>query len=94
MKFCQDAFYNLEIHEDGSVYNCCAHFNNYMPLENIFEEPFEKIWNSSRAIEIRKNLLKGNFSLCNPMCNKYNGEAQINDDCKEYMEQYPLYIYL
>lgn len=92
MKFCSQAFYNAEIYENGDVYNCCPHFQDYTPIGNIFQNSFKEIWNSKREQEIRKGLLNSDFSMCNSMCDKYNCEQTIEKDCKIKMKNYPLYI--
>ncbi len=89
MEFCTQAFYNTEIYENGDVYNCCPHFQHYIPLGNIFAQPFEEIWNGERAKNIRKEILNGTFSLCDPMCPEYKQHLEKPADCEESMSQYP-----
>lgn len=91
MAFCSQPFFNAEIYENGDVYNCCPHFQKYIPLGNIFNQPFDEIWNGKRAKEIRQSLLNGDFSVCDSMC--VNGkDEQISQDCKIEMEQYPKFF--
>ena len=47
------------IHSDGSVLPCCAQSGPEFSLGNIFEEPFEKIWNSPLAVAMRRYLKTG-----------------------------------
>lgn len=92
MAFCSQAFYNIEIYENGDIYNCCPHFQNYIPIGNLFKMPFDEIWNSKRVQSYRENLLNGDFSMCNPMCNKINNDEEIKEDCKSFMEKYPRFF--
>lgn len=55
--FCPQPFYVIEIFEHGYVYTCCPDYINNYSLGNIYELPFEKIWNGPKAINFRRMLL-------------------------------------
>ncbi len=64
-KFCPIPFQEMEIHQDGSVYLCCPSFNNYYSCGNVFEDSFENVWNSEKAVDLRMRIMNGDYSLCN-----------------------------
>ncbi len=60
---CGRPFDWFEIHADGSVFCCCPAWIRH-PIGNILTEPVESIWNSPKAVEIRKTMLNGSQHLC------------------------------
>ena len=66
---CPGAFSQVYIYPDGRVYLCpdCLMSMN-ATIGNLNNNSFEEIWNSKKAQEIRKQILKGNYTnLCNPL---------------------------
>ena len=63
-EICKVPFGFVEIFSDGSVYTCCQAYMENGCIGNIFEHSFEEIINSDRAIQIRKNILNNNYSMC------------------------------
>ena len=53
----------FELHESGSAYLCCP---SWLPrsVGNLNTEDARAIWNSSRAQEIRRSILDGDFKYC------------------------------
>jgi radical SAM protein with 4Fe4S-binding SPASM domain len=62
---CSFPFSVAEIDWNGNVYGCCAaYFIGYI-FGNIFEQPFDEIWNGEKAQEFRKQFITRNFHHCN-----------------------------
>ena len=72
MPFCDQPFYRIEVNHEGEVCTCCPAFIS--PIGNIYESPFEEIWNGEKVKVIRQNLLNGDFSMCNDSCYRKNNE--------------------
>ena len=64
-KKCKVPFGFIEIFPNGNVFTCCPAYIKNGCIGNIFKEPFLDIINSNRAIEIRKNILNHDYSMCN-----------------------------
>lgn len=64
MSPCKSAFENVEIHLNGDVFTCCPSWVSMFSLGNVFQENFENIINSQKAIEFRKKILNDDYSLC------------------------------
>ena len=62
---CKIPFGFIEIFPNGNVFTCCPSYIKNGCIGNIFKEPFLDIINSNRAIEIRKNILNHDYSMCN-----------------------------
>ena len=65
--YCYKPFSEIEIYSSGEVYTCCPSYlpENYY-IGNIFEvKTFDEIWYSDKAINLRKNILEKDFSICN-----------------------------
>lgn len=66
--FCSMPFRYIEVTgwnpPKGDVFICCP---NWLPtpVGNIRNDSFENIWNSNKAIEIRRSILDGSFGYCN-----------------------------
>ena len=89
MPFCTQPFNRIEIFEDGNVYNCCPQFVSYYSIGNIYQTPFDEIWNGEKAIELRRKILNNDYSLCDDICNR-----KVNNDINEngynvFVEKYP-----
>lgn len=94
MKVCGSLFEDIEITKSGEVYICCACRISKISIGNIFEQPFNDIWNSKLLIKIREEALKGNYlpSFCNKeYCYKLteNTLDEIKDFYKPVMNSYP-----
>ena len=89
MSFCSQPFNRIEIYPNGDVFNCCPSFIKYYSIGNIFQTPFAEIWNGEKARELRKMILNSDFSLCEDMCNKKNGDDKRCPEFKEYVDKYP-----
>lgn len=63
-QFCTKPFEEVEIQFGGNVHVCCPNWNRYYSLGNIYKDSFEDIWNSEKAIELRKRVMNNDYSLC------------------------------
>ena len=63
---CPGAFSQVYIYPDGRVFLCpdCL-MTSDAEIGNLYNETFDKIWNSKKAINIRKKILKGEYLYCN-----------------------------
>lgn len=95
-KFCTRPFEELEIHNTGEVYACCPNWNKFYSIGNIFKDSFENVWNSDKAIELRKRILNFDYSLCDKEgCaylkqNFFPSKYELN--CTPVMNNYPLTV--
>ena len=62
---CKVPFGFIEIFGNGDVYTCCPAYIYNGCVGNIFKQPFLDIINSERAMQIRKNSLENDYSMCN-----------------------------
>ena len=62
---CSFPFSVAEIDWDGNVYGCCTGYFIGYSFGNIFEQPFDEIWNGKKAQEFRQQFLDRNFKHCN-----------------------------
>lgn len=62
---CSFPFSVAEIDWDGNVYGCCAAYFIGYAFGNIFEQPFDEIWNGPKAQEFRRQFIDRNFNHCN-----------------------------
>jgi radical SAM protein with 4Fe4S-binding SPASM domain len=90
--FCSQPFYYIEIYEKGDVYTCCPPFINNYSIGNIFETPFDDIWNGEKAKELRRKMLSSDFSLCNNICNRKFQNNEENQNYTEIVSDYPTEI--
>lgn len=89
MLFCSQPFNRIEIYENGDVYNCCPPFVKFYSVGNIFNTPFNEIWNGEKQKDLRRKILNQDFSLCDDICNRKNCEEEIKNEYKETVEKYP-----
>lgn len=87
--FCNQPFNRIEIYENGDVYNCCPPFINNYSIGNIFQTPFDEIWNGEKSKLLRRKILNGDFSQCADICNKKNGNDYIDNWFGETITKYP-----
>jgi radical SAM protein with 4Fe4S-binding SPASM domain len=96
-RMCEKPFEEIEINPLGDVFFCCPIWNNNYSIGNIFETPIIKIWNSPKAVELRKKVLQDDYSLCNTetccLCKEHWFEFK-QDFYQPFLEQYPKYIKL
>lgn len=62
---CTFPFTVAEIDWDGNVYGCCAGYFIDYSFGNIFEEPFDTIWNGEKAQNFRQQFIDEQFHYCN-----------------------------
>lgn len=78
---CDEPFKMVNVNVFGDVYPCCAEEVMKFPIGNIFDEPFEKIWNGQKMIDIRNFLLNKlqNKSIACLLCPIYknNGYTDV-----------------
>lgn len=79
MNFCRQPFENIEIFTNGDAYTCCPPWINNYSIGNIFKQSVEEVWNSDKAIELRKKILSKDYSCCNKnICNYCNSNVAEN----------------
>ena len=75
---CKQPFKQLKLQMDGKVYACSQGQN----IGNINETPMEKLWNSPRILELRKNLTEETYDnqciQCPLFHNKIKSTAQFD----------------
>lgn len=66
---CMYPFERIELLPRGEVYTCCSGYpkHNYY-IGNFYEQSFEEIWNSERALKLRYSVSNGNFEYCMENC--------------------------
>lgn len=62
-RFCPVPFARADIHQDGEVRMCCAHWLP-APIGNVLDSTAEGILNSDTAKAIRKSVVDGSFKYC------------------------------
>ena len=62
---CKVPFLSLQIGINGDVYTCCPAYVNYNKIGNILENTLDEIWYSKTAKELRKRILRNDYSMCN-----------------------------
>lgn len=94
--FCPVAFQEMEIFSDGNVYLCCPSWNEYYSVGNVFENSVEEVWNSEKAIELRKRILNNDYSLCKKdrcfMLHNKNFYSEFKGEFTPIMEASPLRV--
>jgi len=72
-KFCISPFDFASVDVSGNVNLCCQ---GYLPLSagNLNDAPFEAVWNSPLAREIRTSILDGSFRHCSKTCPYLQGD--------------------
>ena len=95
-EFCTKPFEEIEIHNTGEVYVCCPNWNNFYSIGNIFENSVEEVWNSERAIELRKKIMNKDYSLCDKKSCLYLQQqlfqSEYETNCTPIMPEYPTVI--
>lgn len=79
---CMYPFERIEVLPRGEVYTCCSGYlkHNYY-IGNIYEQSFDEIWNSERALKLRYSVSNGNFEYCMENCkwlHKENIESMVD----------------
>ncbi|MCD7779373.1 MAG: SPASM domain-containing protein [Candidatus Gastranaerophilales bacterium] len=62
---CKFPFTVAEVDWDGNVYGCCAAYFIGYSFGNIFEQPFDEIWNGEKAQKFRQQFIDRKFHYCN-----------------------------
>lgn len=63
-KVCARPFHTASIFPSGHCITCCpAYINNYA-IGNVLRQSFKNVWNSVNAKNLRKLLLRGDYSFC------------------------------
>jgi len=66
-KHCTRLFKQAYILFNGDMVLCCTDYFKKMVLGNVAESSIYEVWNSPRAIKIRQDFIRGDFSE-NPLC--------------------------
>jgi len=75
---CKVPFERLEIYPDGEIIPCCPDFlKDICHAGNIEKQEFDEIWNGKVFSELRKKLMKKDFSYCKRnICTSYEPYLQ------------------
>lgn len=66
-KHCTRLFKQAYIMFNGDMVLCCTDYFKKMVLGNVAENSIYEVWNSPRAVKIRQDFIRGDFSQ-NPLC--------------------------
>ena len=92
-EFCTRPFEEIEISNTGEVYACCPNWNNFYSLGNIYKSSFNDIWNSDKAVELRKRIMNKDYSLCDLQGCLYLKQKDFRSpykvNCKPVMTEFP-----
>lgn len=66
-KHCTRLFKQAYILFNGDMVLCCTDYYKTMVLGNVAESSIYEVWNSPRAVKIRQDFIRGDFSN-NPLC--------------------------
>lgn len=61
--FCPHPFSRAHLSVSGNVYICCAAWTG-VSIGNIFQKPFDEIWNSAEAQKFRLSIIDKTFQYC------------------------------
>lgn len=90
MSPCKKPFENIEIHLGGDVFTCCPSWISWYSIGNIFEDSFDNILNSEKALEFRRKILKDDYSLCDRkrcICFEHIDKLNLSEQV-----EYPKYV--
>ena len=89
-KICKYPFTHIEINHFGCVSFCCAQADKHIKIGNIFEQPFDEIWNGKKAQEIRKAIINNNYEYCNiEMCSGIEDHINYTIEQSSLIASYP-----
>lgn len=97
---CLVPFTQIEIHPNGDVFFCCPIIIS-KSIGNVYKQPFDEIWYSDIAKEIRREILHNNcykycdMQICNPIDNINMDILDIIDDLdieESEAPPYPQYV--
>lgn len=92
---CETPFLHSQIDCEGNVYTCCTAYMG-IPIGNMFESDFEKIWKSDIARIIRLSILNKTFCFCNlKNCSNIDlrEESRTEEFAGEYKYEYKIESY-
>ena len=71
---CKKPFEYCEINVNGNINPCCLTYLKYSTsLGNIEKNDFNEVWNGKALTDLRKKVLKGDFSMCRRnICTMYD----------------------
>ncbi|MBU0755052.1 MAG: radical SAM protein, partial [Planctomycetes bacterium] len=86
---CHWLWNSIVINWDGSVHPCCSHHDKALGFGNIFEQPFEEVWNGQRYREARRFVRTRETTCDDNVCFacKIIGQRNFND---RYFKNNPL----
>ena len=92
-EFCTRPFEEIEIHNTGEVYTCCPNWNKFYSIGNIYKDSFDGVWNSEKAVDLRKRIMNKDYSLCDLQGCAYLKQQDFKSpydvECKPVMTEYP-----
>jgi radical SAM protein with 4Fe4S-binding SPASM domain len=86
---CHWLWNSIVVNWDGSVHPCCSHHDASLSFGNIFEQPFEEVWNGRRYREARRFVKDRSTSCDENICFTCNiiGQRNFND---RYLKDNPI----
>lgn len=89
MNCCANPFSFLEVQPDGIIYPCCPSWCKQYSFGSIFENDFDKVWNSERAVDFRKKVIDGSYSFCDKNICEYEDINELSQKNMEGYAEYP-----
>lgn len=69
---CKHPFNSIQIQNTGEIYCCCCYWTDFYSFGNIFEQPFDEIWNGERAQNFRRQFIENQMKYCKTdVCSPY-----------------------
>lgn len=62
---CIFPFEAAQISMNGDVFVCCPPWSSSYSFGNIYETPFDEIWNGEKAREFRRQFINNDYKYCN-----------------------------
>ena len=95
-QICLHPFRSIEVYDNGETSCCwCPYLINKYSFGNIFEQPFEEIWNGEKAKAFRQDILDGKYTYCDlTMCETDGSLSYYTEDPNEVSVEspYPLTV--
>ena len=67
-RFCRNAYGRLRVDSDGDVSPCCYATQGELSLGNLRDQPFDEIWNSTEAQDLRRGMFSGDVPVLCQSC--------------------------
>ena len=89
MKFCSRPFKYLYLDNyKGEVALCPWMKKEVVHIGNLFEQPFNAIWNGEKARSLRERIRRGDYSVCRPEGCPFLQNKNLPEKPVEYVNSY------